>query len=219
MVTQALGIAALLAGLSLLGLALYLYRRQRSFLRRAREATGVVVALSHSPGEGGTLKHPVVEFTTAEGELVEFESPVGQSPPAYRVGQRVLVLYDPARPKSAAIRSFVPLWQWCLVTGLLGATLTCCVGPGALVVGALAPSLPVPASPRSAEERRAMELARQYLERERLRWGEPVEITPQPEPGTFWLAYPTPPEELKVLGDRALTVDVRSGEVKVVPRL
>src|SRR6266511_5226010 len=105
MVTQALGIAALLAGLLLLGLALALYFRQRRFLRRAREATGVVVTLTQSPGEGGTLTHPVVEFHTADGEVREFESPVGQSPPAYRVGQRVPVLYDPDRPEAAAIQS------------------------------------------------------------------------------------------------------------------
>ncbi len=217
MVTQALGIAALLAGLLLLGAALYLYLRQRQFLRRAREATGVVVALTQSPGEGGSLQHPVVEFQTANGEVVEFESPVGQNPPAYQVGQRVPVLYDPGRPEAATIRSFVSLWLWCLVTGLLGATLTCCASPVVLLVGALVPSH-IAAVPRSAEELRAVELARQYLEKERLPWGEPMEIIPQQEPGTFWLTYPTPPEELKVLGDRALTVDVRSGEVKVVPR-
>jgi len=163
------------------------------------------------------MQHPVVKFRTKDGEVVEFESPYGQNPPAYRVGQRVPVLYDPDRPEAAAIQSFVSPWLWCLVTGLLGVTLTCCASPAALLVGALAPPH-VPAVPRSMEEQRAVVLARQYLKRERLPWGEPGEITPQQEPGTFWLTYPTPPEELKVLGDRALTVEVRSGEVKVVPR-
>src|SRR6266542_2013732 len=133
MVIQALGVAALLAGL-LLRLALYLYRRQKRFLRRAVEVTGVVVAFrAGSSGEGGTMQHPVVKFRTKGGEVVEFASPYGQNPPAYRVGQRVPVLYDPGRPAAAALRSFASLWLGCLVAGLLGATLVCCASPVALL--------------------------------------------------------------------------------------
>jgi Protein of unknown function (DUF3592) len=140
-VTLVLGLTALLGGLLLLlGLTPYLYVRQKKFLRKAVEVTGVVVDFrAGSSGGGGTMHHPVVEFRTEDGEVVEFASPYGQNPPAYRVGQRVPVLYDPDRPETAALRSFASLWLACLVTALLGATLTCCVSPVALLVGALVP--------------------------------------------------------------------------------
>lgn len=219
MVTLALGTVALLGGLSLFALALFLYLRRLGFLRRAREAPGVVVSLERRlGGERGTLIYPVVEFTTAEGEVREFENPVGQNPPAYQEGQRVRVLYDPGRPEGAVIRSFWSLWLACVVTVALGALLTCCVSPALFLTGALAPSPTTPASPRTAEEGRAVQLARQFLNQQRLSWGEPKAITPQAEAGSYLLSYPTPPQEQKVLGDRAVTVDVRSGAVKLVPR-
>jgi hypothetical protein len=45
---------------------------------------------------------------------------VGSSPPAYEVGERVTILYDPTSPKEAKINSFGELWLWPLLLGILG---------------------------------------------------------------------------------------------------
>jgi hypothetical protein len=100
----------------------------------------------------------------------------------------------------------------CLTGVLLTVAGGCSPGPASGTTSAPAPG------PRSADEQKAVELARSYLEKQGLKWGEPKTITPEKEAGTFLLSYPTPGEEQKVLGDRAVTVDVRSGEVKLVPR-
>jgi hypothetical protein len=79
------------------------------------------------------------------------------------------------------------------------------------------PSVP-PAAPANADEQKAVDLAQQYLDRSNLNWGAPKEIKPLPEAGTFSLSYSTPEDEVKVIGDRAVTVNVKTGEVKPVPR-
>jgi hypothetical protein len=75
-----------------------------------------------------------------------------------------------------------------------------------------------PPTPRSADEQKAMDLAQKYVDKAGLNWGEPKEVTPQQPAGTFWISYPTPEDEVKLLGERVLSVDVRSGEVKPLPR-
>src|SRR5438093_253124 len=70
-----------------------------------------------------------------------------------------------------------------------------------------------PPIPRSPDEKKAMELAGKYLDTTGLNWGQPKEIRPEPEAGKFWLAYPTPEDEVKLLGERSVTVNVTSGKV------
>lgn len=52
---------------------------------------------------------PVVRFTTREGREIEFHGR-GGSDTAHRKGDRVTVIYDPARPINARILSFLDLW-------------------------------------------------------------------------------------------------------------
>ncbi len=69
-------------------------------------AEGVVVAFH----ETGRSLAPIVEFTPAGVAPVRFEGGVGSRPPAYDIGERVGVLYPPARPADALIDSFWSLW-------------------------------------------------------------------------------------------------------------
>lgn len=70
----------------------------------------VVEMEESSDGEGGCCVYsPIVEFS-ANGRPVRFESGNASSPPAYRVGQEVKVLYNPQDPSDASINSFYELW-------------------------------------------------------------------------------------------------------------
>ena len=69
----------------------------------------VVSRTKTSGGERKTNFYPVVEFRTADGESVRFESSTGSNPSAYRVGDAVKVRYDPQTPQSAVIDSW-ELW-------------------------------------------------------------------------------------------------------------
>src|ERR1700752_1051823 len=69
------------------------WRTQR-FLDTATHADGVVVGLVRSGSRGRSFA-PVVEFATAEGRRVQFQSNISSSPPAYDVGEHIGVWYSP----------------------------------------------------------------------------------------------------------------------------
>jgi hypothetical protein len=92
----------LLAGLGLLFLGAHLYRTTATFLEKALRAPGVVVAMASNHSSDSNTYAPVVEFEH-EGTKYSFKDSIGSNPPAYRVGQAVAVLYDPARPRDARI--------------------------------------------------------------------------------------------------------------------
>lgn len=98
-------------------------------LRSRRETStatsGVVVGLQKqvfNPGTSGVYC-PTVEFTTASGERVQFQSSFGTMPASHKVGQTVKVLYDPHKPDAAEIDSGLSNWfvPGCLAAFAIGA--------------------------------------------------------------------------------------------------
>jgi len=90
-------------------------------------ATGKVVDLVKrvfNPGSGGVYC-PVVEFTTATGQFVRFESEFGTMPATHQVGQSIAVRYEPTDPQKAEVDSATSRW---LVPG-------CMIGMGVLFLG------------------------------------------------------------------------------------
>ena len=47
--------------------------------------------------------HPIVRYTTRDGQTAQFESPVGTLPRLHREGQSVPILYNPANPAEGRI--------------------------------------------------------------------------------------------------------------------
>ena len=111
------------------------FRNARLRLRNHLLATGTVVdhvSSSHESAQddGGSLYHPVVEFTTPHGRQITFESEFGSSRKR-PVGRPVRVLYDPQFPEDALVYSFGPLFFVPLIAGILG--LSGLIWAGALV--------------------------------------------------------------------------------------
>ena len=83
--------------------------------RTGARAVGVVTAHTSRRSYSATDNRPEVlfflsvRFQTADGRIVEFENDLGSNAPP-RVGDKVTVLYDPARPEEAkvALRS---MWK------------------------------------------------------------------------------------------------------------
>jgi Protein of unknown function (DUF3592) len=113
-----ISIGCLVAGVR----ALILQRRRQE---RSKLASGVVVALQKqifNPGTSGVYC-PTIEFTTASGDIVRFESSYGTMPASQKVGQVVKVRYDPKKPDSAEIDSGLSNWlvPGCLLIFAIGA--------------------------------------------------------------------------------------------------
>jgi hypothetical protein len=108
-------------GLVMLAGAAFWYQSLRSFVAEASLAPGRVVELVRSQtGNNSPTYRPVVRFTAADGEAVEFTS-TGSNPPSYYKGEKVEVLYKPRIPQDAMIKSFFSLWGGPLSLGGTGA--------------------------------------------------------------------------------------------------
>ena len=93
---------------SAIGLALGIV--EFNFGKRTARSDGKVIGFNNDG-----VHYPVVSFTTARGETIEFQSSYGSNPPAYDVGAGVRVKYDPKRPGMAEIDSVAKIMFFVLL--------------------------------------------------------------------------------------------------------
>lgn len=107
-----------LTWVAMLGAAYYYGRTSWALSSGGAAAAGKVVALKESPAtqDSGVTYAPVIEYKVA-GRSYTYTSPNSSHPPAYTVGERVTLLYDPADPGRARVDSWWELW---LMPALLG---------------------------------------------------------------------------------------------------
>ncbi|MDA0183189.1 DUF3592 domain-containing protein [Solirubrobacter phytolaccae] len=79
--------------------ALLEWRKERHLRAVGERTDGVVTRLRWS----GSRAYPVIQFQTPDGRVLEVEGQLGSSPPMYRDGAAVRVLYDPKNPEHARI--------------------------------------------------------------------------------------------------------------------
>jgi hypothetical protein len=110
----------------------YDYGEESWSLRRDGSSIGgVVVALKESADSDGVTYAPIIKYVV-EGQTHTFESDNSSSPPAYEVGERVVLLYDSADPSQARIDSWWELWLMPVMLG--GAGLILAVVINAMIV-------------------------------------------------------------------------------------
>lgn len=114
---------ATLIGLALLCGAFLLYRNTTAFLQHARVAPGIVESFEEQESTDNEshkiMYYPVISFSTPDGQPHSFRSDVGTSSRG-TTGEKVEVLYDPAKPESARIKGFFHLWGAASICGGLG---------------------------------------------------------------------------------------------------
>ncbi|WP_344208253.1 DUF3592 domain-containing protein [Nonomuraea bangladeshensis] len=93
--------------------------------RHGTRVPGVVVRLRRSGGH--RVYYPTLRFRTLQGFVVETESDLGFNPSPVRVGQQVMVVYDPERPQRVRLDGAVG-------SGVLHSVLFLIVGAVVLVV-------------------------------------------------------------------------------------
>lgn len=104
-------------GLILLGVAVALFVSSAAFAKTADRTEGTVVDLAYRNGAA----YPFVTYVSpSDRREYTFGESTGAWPPAYAVGERVPVLYDPARPGDARIDSWANRLLGPLICGGLG---------------------------------------------------------------------------------------------------
>ncbi len=96
--------------MGLIGVILWFYTNR--FTREGVRTTGTVIELV-----GSKSKAPVVEFETAAGDRQTYASQVYSSPPAYNIGEKVTLWYDPKNPREVVL-SGLSRWLVPMIMGL-----------------------------------------------------------------------------------------------------
>lgn len=94
------------------------WRSLQFLVQEGSRAEGRVVRMLSDDGSS----KPVVMYTVA-GQEYELIGTIGTSPPAFRVGEVVTVIYRPNEPSYAVIDSFVERWLFALIFGGIGVLL------------------------------------------------------------------------------------------------
>ena len=113
-----------LVGLGMLVGAGFLITSTNEFINAAVSANGEVIGLESRSSDDGTTYAPIVEFTTADRQRIEFTSSSSSNPPAYSTGEAVEVLYLADNPLDAKINGFMDLWFGSLMLVVMGGIFT-----------------------------------------------------------------------------------------------
>lgn len=98
-------------GLGVLALGVHIGRKVSRLEASGARVSGTVVGLDIELTLRNRNYYPVVRFRTRDGIAVEFRDGTGSSPPAYREGDTVTVLYSAASPEDTAIIDR-GRWNW-----------------------------------------------------------------------------------------------------------
>ena len=109
-----------LVGAALLIAAGREFTRRRGFLRSSATASGTIIALTEDRNRDEISYFPKVAFHTPSGRAITFQSGMGSSTAAKRIGDSVTVRYRLDQPHVAEIDAFMPLWGQTLLFGALG---------------------------------------------------------------------------------------------------
>jgi hypothetical protein len=109
-----------LVAVVLMVVGFHLGQSMAALLATGHRADGNVVRVESvysSGNHGGYTYYPVVGFALPDGTHREFRDRIGSNPPLQAAGEKVTVLYDPAKPEQAMIDRGI--WNWALSGGLM----------------------------------------------------------------------------------------------------
>jgi hypothetical protein len=108
-------------GVALLVAAGFGYAGTHNFVSRAACSEGTVVEMvEHEDYEGDTYYVPIIEFWANDKKVIRFAQPDFFFGPRLHLGSKVDVLYSPASPSRARVRSWAPTWGWSIVSATFG---------------------------------------------------------------------------------------------------
>jgi hypothetical protein len=115
----------LAVGPFLLALAIVSAVRTEIFLHGCVAAEGAVLGLeTMHTSHGSNGYSPIFRFTADDGQMHIIVSKVATSPPTFKRGDKVRVMYPPGHPESARIDSYSQLWMFPGAATIIGGVLT-----------------------------------------------------------------------------------------------
>lgn len=104
------------------------YYKRRWLQQHGLRTLGVIVRFETSTSDFEAAQYPVIRFQPVGHGFLEARYSLGNYPPAYALGETVLLLYDPNQPTRFVLGDAPGQgWAWLLAVALVGAILTYCL--------------------------------------------------------------------------------------------
>lgn len=112
-------------GILVCALALWAIFHNLKLLLTGTRTQGVIVGVDEQLRRGDSQHkkvyyHPVIEFTSEEGNPFQFRFGSGSTRYRPEIGKSVTVIYQSGRPDKATLNSFIGLWAGPLAASILG---------------------------------------------------------------------------------------------------
>lgn len=91
------------------------YQKTLNLLEKGIKTTATVTQFNTYKDDGTTMYTPVFEFKDRSQNLQTFKSDISSSPPAYKIGDKVKIVYDRSAPDKAKTISFWGLYRWSVI--------------------------------------------------------------------------------------------------------
>lgn len=121
------GILVVLAGLLLLSISVVLLSVKVWKIKKSAKTTGVVIDVEMRQGMRhynssmrNILYNPTIRFQTADGRLIDYKSKISSSWDNYKIGENVMVYYNPQLPQEAHIGTMKRVVLPYLLFGFVG---------------------------------------------------------------------------------------------------
>lgn len=98
-------------GFVLLFFAFQQYQKTQNLLSDGIKTTAVVIDLLTNYDNDGDTYTPVFEFKDRSSVTRTYKSSISSSPPAYKVGEKVKIIYDRTNPENIKTISFWGLYR------------------------------------------------------------------------------------------------------------
>lgn len=131
-VCRVLAIVLILPALVPLSLGVWGFNATMDYLATAQPTEATIVRNVESVSQSSVSRAmftPVVSFSTPDGKTHKFEATVKTDTPAYEVGEKVAILYQPDEPKRWRFDSWETLWLFTITyLGIFGVAMVVAFG-------------------------------------------------------------------------------------------
>ncbi|MEM7484364.1 MAG: DUF3592 domain-containing protein [Bacteroidota bacterium] len=97
------------------------YQKTQRLLEKGIKTTATVIQFHTHQSDGSTMYKPVFEFKDRSQNIRTFESAISSNPPAYKVGEKVKIIYDKNDSGAVKTISFWGLYRWSVILFMIAA--------------------------------------------------------------------------------------------------
>ncbi len=96
----------LTTGIIFLILSFIVFRNSLSLIKNGYKATAIVIDLQNILSNNTSDLTPIFKFTTTTGQEIIFKGFGASSPPAFNIGEKVNIIYNPDNPNEAKVLTY-----------------------------------------------------------------------------------------------------------------